>query len=176
MLAKGTVPTEDAVPLEGINCPSGGLPADPDTEVRVRNTALRAGSTALQIEEVPMMPMVKTWSLTIRKAVESSGCSSGIPHVRNWDILHAWRATWLISLEMTSARVKKDSLLWKRVGTSRGRGLPDMGWVPSLSNHILTHQHMPLAPMGNHLPQLLPPHSQLYKWMSKTQWRSPANG
>ena len=60
------VPKEDAVPVEGVNHPSGGgLPAGPDTDVRVRDITLRAGGASLQIEEVPMMPIVKSQSLTI---------------------------------------------------------------------------------------------------------------
>ena len=48
VLARDAVPEEDVVPLEGINCPNrGGLPVGPDTEVRVRDTTLQAGSTIL---------------------------------------------------------------------------------------------------------------------------------
>ena len=77
-------PEEDAVPVDGINHPSrGGLPAGPDTEMRAKDAALRAGSTALQIKEVPVMPVAKSQSLAFREVVERSNCFSRRPHLRN---------------------------------------------------------------------------------------------
>ena len=158
------------VPVEGIDHPSGGgPPAGPDTEVRAGHTTLRAGSAALQIKKLPTMPLVKSQSLTIREVVERSRCSSRSPCLRNLVIPHTWRAIWLISLEMMSAREKKNSLPWKRVGAHGRRGLSNVGQSPPLNNYILTHQHMSLTPMGDHLPQLLWSHSQLYRWMSQMQ-------
>ena len=61
------------------------------------------------------------------------------------------------------------------VETHQRRGLPNVGWVPSLQNHTLTHQCMLLTPIGDHLPWLPPPHPWLHKWMGQIQSRSPTN-
>ena len=133
---------------------------------------LRDGGATLQTKEVPVM---KSQSPTIRKVVwRKAGAVPGAP-IWGSGRFPMPGANRLTSSEKMSTR-EKDGLPGERVETSWRRGPPNVGWVPSLSNHILAHQLILLTVIGNPLSQLLLFHSWLYKRLNQTQWRSPANG
>ena len=83
---------------------------------------------------------------------------SGTPCLRSWESHFAQRAIRLIYWEVANARKRKNSLMAGRVKTGRRRGLPNIGWEPSLRSHAPIHQFMALAPIGNCLPQPVLPH------------------